>query len=874
MPAVATEDCSLSLCSGQPGFRIEDPGKLGFFILRKKGTEMSGLQRGLIGIAIIMGLVNSPMFSIAANEAVNEPPRKAGEILVKLRASGSSHRQNVSLSIDSISATILKEMQPVFSATPQSSGSSQKQLSPQKSSLDEELSRWFTVSFEDEQDLQETLAAYAGNSLVEYAEPIYIYSIASTPNDPYYSTSGTWGQQYDDLWGLKNIQSERAWNISRGNNNVIVAAIDTGVDYTHPDLNANVWSNPNEIPGNGLDDDNNGYIDDTMGWDFVNETNDPMDTHGHGTHLSGIIAAVGNNGQGITGVCWQAKIMALKALTDTGAGASDKLAQAIKYAADNGARVINISWGGYGNSRLIQDALTYAYEHNCVIVAAAGNNNTNAERFFPGNYSQAITVAACSASDLRASFSNYGSNVDVTAPGVDILSLKAKGTDMLRKEANIVGGEYYRASGTSMATPFVSGLAALIIASDRDLSNLEVEEKIISSCDDLGVAGKDDYYGYGRINASQALSLDRGEQIRIADFKAFDTPSDNGESISVTWTANVSTAIKGYSIYYATQPFASITDEGVQAMLDSPVDDPQANSGIISGLHEGTGYYIAVVATLVTGKNKASLSANISSNMLSSERPVYPVHNIINSNSSDDAISWDQDCQTRAIIPQNPENHNKILNITIPQQEKVSLVSAADTKLYNSMKLASEEELDSSIVEFTATSLISGSITIQLSYYDEITGWQESNLRIYQLNETTANWEEVPGSQVVNRHNNVVAVEVAGSELVEGRIYRLFAPAGTLENLDEVKVYPNPYKPNSGLGHTMITFTNIMNDSKVKIYTLTGELVRTLHDDLAQGEVRWDAANEDGQKVASGLYIFLVESNDSKHKTGKLAIIK
>jgi hypothetical protein len=148
--------------------------KARFFILGKKETEMSGLKRGLIGIAIIMGLVNSPQFSIAASEGMNEPPRKTGEILVKLRASGSSHRQNVSLSIDTISAMILKEMQPVFSAAPQSSGSNQKQLSPQNSPLDEGLSRWFTVSVKDEQDLQKTLDACATSSLVEYAEPIYI----------------------------------------------------------------------------------------------------------------------------------------------------------------------------------------------------------------------------------------------------------------------------------------------------------------------------------------------------------------------------------------------------------------------------------------------------------------------------------------------------------------------------------------------------------------------------------------------------------------------------------------------------------------------------------------------------------------------------
>ncbi|MDD5258569.1 MAG: S8 family serine peptidase [bacterium] len=834
---------------------------------------MSGLKRGLIGIAILMGLVNSPTFSIAADQAVNEPPRKAGEILVKLRASGSSHRQNVSSSIDSISATMLKEMQPVFSAAPQSSGSSQKQLSPQNSPLDEGLSRWFTVSVKDGQDLQDTLDACTGSSLVEYAEPIYIYSIAAVPNDPYYSSSGTWGQQYDDQWGLKNIQSERAWNISRGNSDAIVAVIDTGVDSTHPDLSANIWSNPGEIPGNGIDDDNNGYIDDTMGWDFIDNNNDPMDTHGHGTHLSGIIAAVGNNGQGITGVCWQAKIMVIKGLTDSGTGASDQLAQAIKYAVDNGAKVINLSWGGYGTSLLIQDALMYAYDHNCVIVAAAGNNNTNAEKFFPGNYSQAITVAACNANDVRASFSNYGPNVDVTAPGVDILSLKAKGTDMCRTEVNIVGGEYYRASGTSMATPFVSGLAALIIASDRSLTNLEIEAKIIASCEDLGSSGKDDYYGYGRINAAQAMVLGKGEQVRVTDFNVIDTPSDDGDSLDVTWTASSVMTVEGFSIYYATAPFAGISDDGVQFATDSPVNDPQAKNCTISGLQEGTGYYIAVVATL-DSDNKAYVTSTSNTNLLSASKPVYPVHNIIRSNTSADAISWDQDWQTRAVIPQNPENNNKILNITIPQQGKTSLVSAADTKLYQAMKLASEEELDASIVEFKTSDVISGPLTIHLSYPSAISGWQESNLRIYQLNERSANWEEVPGSQLVLRNNHTVAIEIAGSELAAGRVYRLFSPAGALENLDEVKVYPNPYKPNSGLGHTQITFTNIMNESIVKIYTLTGELVRTLRDDLARGELSWDATNETGQKVASGLYIFLVESNNSKHKTGKLAIIK
>ncbi len=827
---------------------------------------MDSMKKGLIVIAIISGLVNSPSPSIVQAQEM-APLRKAGEILIKVRHDNTgSSAQFVSSGINNVSQQLgIKSMHQVFSTASHNSGQGQA-IVPQDLQKSNELSQWFTVSLSADQDPEQVIKAYQNSGFVESAEPVYEYGIASTPNDQFFNETGTWNQAYSDQWGLQAMQMEKAWNVSRGSSDIIVAVIDTGLDYTHPDIIDNVWHNTSGI-FDGLENDD-------MGWNFVDDNNNIMDTHGHGTHVAGIIGAVGNNAMGITGVCWQVKIMALKGLSDSGNGASTSLARAIAYAADHGARVINISWGGYGTSALIQDALDYAYNHNCVIVAAAGNNNTDAGRFFPGNYIHAICVAACDANGQKASFSNYGAIVDVTAPGVDILSLRAKGTDMSHNEADIVGVNYYRASGTSMATPFVSGLAALILAKDSEFTNLQVEDAIIKSANDLGQAGKDDYYGYGEVDAARALTLDTSEEVKIADFNAFDTPSDDGDSLTVTWPANSGAAIKGYAVYYALHPFTGITDDGVQVCINSPVSDPQATQCVISGLAEGQGYYIAVVASLNSTNSRISSVSASAAGTLSSTQPVYPVHNIVRTSNGPDTIFWGSDYQTKVILPQDPTNDQKILNITQPAENKINMVSSADNKLLAQIKTATVEELSSAVMEFRSNEVLNGCVTVQLSYPAGIVGWQESNLKIYTLDESTTMWQEVSGQQIVHRDERNVSVEIPGSTLVQGKVFRLFSMAGSLETLDEVKVFPNPYKPNSGLGHTKITFTNLIPESTIKIYDLTGALVRTLSDDSAQGQVDWDASNDGGQKAASGLYIFLVNSPDGKHKAGKLAIIK
>jgi subtilisin family serine protease len=375
-----------------------------------------------------------------------------------------------------------------------------------------EISRTYVLEFDAAArlDLQATLKSLSADADVEFVEQDHLASTNFAPNDPYFSSSGSWGQAYDDLWGIKKIGAPAAWDTTAAAG-VVVAVVDTGIDYNHPDIAANIWMNPGEIPNNGIDDDNNGYIDDVRGWDFIGHTytnptqsNNPIDHFGHGTHVAGTIAAIGNNGIGVIGVAWQAKVMAVKGLDDNGNGLDSTLGPAIIYAANNGADVISNSWAGSGTSQTIAQAIDYAHSLGAVIVAAAGNSRDDARNYYPANVWDAITVSATDHNDSAAYFSNYGSKIDVAAPGVDILSLRAAGTSM----GTPVDANYTRADGTSMATPHVSGLAALILAQNPVFSNEDVRQALRHTATiPYSTNTFDINYGYGRINGASAISI-------------------------------------------------------------------------------------------------------------------------------------------------------------------------------------------------------------------------------------------------------------------------------------------------------------------------------------------------------------------------------
>ena len=355
---------------------------------------------------------------------------------------------------------------------------------------------WFQVDVGANVPLIRALSAFQLRSDVIQATPDFKIQAQSIPNDPSFSS----------LWGLTNngsqggstsadINIEPAWAIGT-TSTFVTAVIDSGIDYTHPDLAANIWINRNEVAGNGIDDDRNGYVDDIRGWDFANNDNNPLDDNGHGTHVAGTIGAVGNNGVGVVGVAWQTSIMALKFLDANGSGSLSRAISAINYARVNGAKVINASWGGGGFSSALQSAITQFVSSGGVFVAAAGNESSNngTTPSYPANYTGVISVGASARTDTLASFSNFGTNVDIVAPGQSILS-------------TLPNNRYGTLSGTSMASPHVAGAIALLWSQNPAKSAAQITDALMANTDNV-LRGSTSQFG--RMNVGKAAEALRG----------------------------------------------------------------------------------------------------------------------------------------------------------------------------------------------------------------------------------------------------------------------------------------------------------------------------------------------------------------------------
>ena len=382
--------------------------------------------------------------------------------------------------------------------------------------------------------VKDAITQYMSNPDVEYAEPNYIRKIASTeviPNDSYFR----------DQWALRNtgqyaygtagadIKAAEAWRVSTGNYGIVTAVLDTGIDYGHNDLSSNMWRNDPECSKgiNLVDDDGNGKVDDCAGWDFVTcdnlenfdtdfshtfvcsqpttEDNDPMDENGHGTHVAGIMGAVGNNATGISGIMWRALIMPVRVLNQYGQGTDADIANGIAYAVKMGAKVINASWGGYGSSQTLMDAISDAGSKGVLFIAAAGNESNNNDLYpsIPSSYTMdnIISVAATDQDDHKVPFSNYGiRSVDVAAPGTYIIStvpISLAGYDGY--------GYLEHFSGTSMAAPHVTGLAGLLYSYYTNFNSAQIRNMILYYVDIL--PSLDGWIATrGRINAFRAMS--------------------------------------------------------------------------------------------------------------------------------------------------------------------------------------------------------------------------------------------------------------------------------------------------------------------------------------------------------------------------------
>jgi subtilisin family serine protease len=450
----------------------------------------------------------------------------------------------------------------------------------------------------------QAVAALEANPNVEYAEPNYLQYALETPNDPLF------GQ----LWGMNNtgqtppgggtagtpdadIDAVEAWDVFTGSSSVVVAVIDTGVDYTHPDLAANAWANPGEIPGNGIDDDGNGFIDDVRGWDFANGDNNPMDDNGHGTHCSGTIGGTGNNGVGVAGVNWNVKIMGLKFLTSGGSGSTANAISCIQYATMMGVDVMSNSWGGGGFSQALLDAIVAANAADIYFVAAAGNSGSNNDvtANYPSNYDSpnVIAVMATNNRDQRVVepgwwSSSYGATtVDIAAPGLYIVST--------------VPGGYDNYSGTSMATPHVAGAMAMLrgrfpnisVADGKSLL-LNIGNDPIPALSGLCVTG-------GRLNLLRLI----GDPDETPPSAVIDLAVGNAASnwLQLTWTAPGDDDIVGtassYDVRYAAAPI--VDQAGWDAATQATGEPDPGVYGTpetmqVGGLVADTTYYFSIRA--------------------------------------------------------------------------------------------------------------------------------------------------------------------------------------------------------------------------------------------------------------------------------------
>lgn len=356
---------------------------------------------------------------------------------------------------------------------------------------------------------QPSIQSPGENATVIGIEPVMTRRMTATPDDTHFGLQ--WHHfESNDI----DIDSTNAWDQITGGE-IVVAVIDSGVDVDHEDLADNIWVNTGEVAGNNIDDDGNGFIDDTQGWDFVNDDNDPtpapnnIDDDGdtsidagvtHGTHVAGLVGAEGNNNTGVAGVAWEIEIMPLRSLDDEGIGTDPDIAEAMEYAVDNGADIINLSLGAYGNSSTLQAGVDYALNNDVVVVAAAGNDGLDlaSDAFYPACSEGVIGVAATNVADQAASFSNFGGDcINLAAPGSSIFS-----TLYTDDPDHGFTADYGYLSGTSMATPIVTGAAALVKASNPTLNRQEIADALTNSTDDVGL-GAD--YGTGRLNVANAL---------------------------------------------------------------------------------------------------------------------------------------------------------------------------------------------------------------------------------------------------------------------------------------------------------------------------------------------------------------------------------
>lgn len=463
---------------------------------------------------------------------------------------------------------------------------------------------------------------------VEYAEPNYLLAASLTPNDQFVSAQ----------WYLKRVKAFEAWDIESSSPGVVIAVIDSGVQISHPDLRGNIWINTAEIANNNKDDDHDGYIDDRYGWDFINNVPDPSPKFRagfneagvlHGTIVAGIAAASGNNNEGISGVSWDGKIMALKALGDDGDGDTASVIKAIDYAVAKGANIINLSFVGFAYSRSLHDAIERAYNAGVLVVAPAGNEQAaghgvdlSVQPIYPACYKNSqgqpivIGVAATDGIDQKAPFSGYGGNcIALSAPGLSFFS-----TVVYRPDKSLEGelfDKYYDGywSGTSVAVPLVSGALALIQGANPSLSPAQVRDILVRSTDDINALNPEyvGKLGSGRLNVARAVSQARGIAQWAKPWYALASATGNSQIFIRDMSGTETKSFMAYNPSFkggVNLAAGDVDKDGNQEIITAPVSGLESDIRVFSADGRLKSHFLAYPASFRGGVSIATMDYN------------------------------------------------------------------------------------------------------------------------------------------------------------------------------------------------------------------------------------------------------------------------
>lgn len=789
--------------------------------------------------------------------------------------------------------------------------------------------RTVIVTLKPGQSVQDALEKIKDHPAVQFAEPNYYLRRLRTPNE---SASGEYGVQwglhntaqagtgglYDPAVGVagRDIDAELAWDTVTGSTSAVVAVIDSGVAYAHADLAANIWTNTGETV-NGIDDDLNGLIDDVRGWDFGDNDNDPNDNcgadPGHGTHVAGIIGAVGNNSVGVVGVGWNVPLMALKVedSSDCDAIAQSDVAQAIAYAVGEGARVINMSLGGESQSSTLQNAITAAHVANVVVVAAAGNDG-DTRLIYPAAYSGVVGVVATDRLDQKPSFSNYGTWVTLCAPGTAIRSTYPSPL-------------YAYLSGTSMATPMTAGVAALVISQYPALTRSQVISRMTSSCENIdalnpGLSGQ---LGAGRINAARALlslsavspaggtndttatltltgvSFIPGMTVQLTKTGVSTITATNiainGARTFLTCQADLTGAATGqWNVVAATGSMAqtlanAFTIEAFSLTSISPTRAANTNAAlqlILTGRKLASNMTVRlqlagqsdIAGTAFNALSESSATANFDLRGASGGRwnVVLTQANIsstlsraliITSPSFDVVMATAGQANTFTLTP--PQGTQTLIwpagaasqNVELDLDATPSL-PAVDANRDPYVATGIGLDITPSISNLTFATPLSLTVSYRLA---DLSGTlPESALTLATYNTTTTRWE--PLASTVDKTARTVTASVSHLSLFA---LLQHAPSSAL---NRVVAFPNPFRAN--LGHTRVVFDFLTAGSRLRLYDVAGSLVHDMNDDDNDGQIIWLMNNQSGQPVASGVYIYLITDGNGNRKVDRLGVVR